>query len=162
LICVNCGGPHEVEECGEDTTTEHVCFSSHDIFDDPSLLTFYQNDDFTPWGNLVWRKEGEKGHDFKIKSTFEDDLGHLTYEKSLLLKGLDDLITEQQNDIEKRFLELNAALDGHNKPQVNQKDPLLAITTRAETTTKDPPYPSQHPVAIEPDVLHEEEGNVSD
>jgi hypothetical protein len=79
-----------------------------------------------------------------------------------LLKGLNDLIIDQQNDIEKKFLELNAALDGHYKPHVNQKDPLLTITTRAGTTTKDPPYLSQYPVTIEPDALHEDEGNVND
>ena len=38
---------------------------------------------------------------------------------------------------------------------------MLAITTRAGTTTKDPPYPSQHPVAVDPNDPREEEGNVS-
>ena len=83
-----------MEECGIETTTEQACLSSHDIFDDPSLLTFYQNNDFTSWGNLVRKNEGEKGPDFKIRSTFEDDLGHFTHENSLLLKGLNDLITD--------------------------------------------------------------------
>ena len=82
-------------------------------------------------------------------------------EKVVLLKGLDDLITDQQNEIETKFRELNAALAGHNEPQVNQNDPLLAITTRARTTTKDPPYPGQQSNAIEPNISHEEDDNVN-
>lgn len=136
--------------------------SGHDIYADPSLLPFYQNDDYTLWGNLVKRKEGEEGPVFKIRSTFEDDLGHFTLEKGLQLKGLDELITEQQNDMEKWFKKLNATFDGHNRPPVRKKYPLLAVTTRAGTKTKDPPYPSQHPVAVEPNNSHDEEGNVSD
>jgi hypothetical protein len=162
LICDHCGGPPEIEECGGEPTIECAYLSSIDIFDDPSLLTFYQNDDFTPWGNLVRKEEGEKGHDFKIRSTFEDDLGHFTHEKNLQLKGIDELITEQQNDMGKWFQKLNATLNGRNEPQISQKDPLLAITTRAGTTTKDPPYPNQHPIVVEPDIPHREEGDVSD
>lgn len=48
LICDTCGGPYEVEECGDDATRVQVFLSSHDIYDDPSLLIFYQDDDFTP------------------------------------------------------------------------------------------------------------------
>ena len=90
LIWDHCGGPHEIEECRGEPTTERAYLSSHDIFDDPSLLTFYQNDDFTPWGNLVRKEEGEKGPNLKIRSTFKDDLGHFTHEKILQLKGLDE------------------------------------------------------------------------
>ena len=162
LICDHCGGPHEEEECREGTPTEQACLSSHDIFDDPSLLTFYQNDDFTPWGNLVIRKEGEEGPDFKIRSTFEDDLGHFTLEKDLQLKGLGNLITSQQNDLRNKFAELHAALDDHTKPYADQKGPLLAITTRSGTTTEDPPYPTQRPNATRPNTPHEEEGRLDD
>ena len=151
-----------MEECGDDTTTEQACLSSHDIFGDPSLLTFYQNNDFTPWGNLVRSEEKGEGPNFKVRSTFEDDLGHFTLEKSLQLKGLDNLITSQQNDWRTKFAELNATLDCLGKPQVDQKDPLLAITTRAGTTTKDPPYPTQQSNVTEPDTPHEEEGSVND
>ena len=65
------------------------------------------------------RKEGEEGPEYKIRSTFEDDLGHFTQEKGLQLKGLDELIVEQQNDMEKWFNKLNATLDGHNRPPVS-------------------------------------------
>lgn len=45
---------------------------------------------------------------------------------------------------------------------MDQNDPLLAITTRAGTTTKDPPYPVQQSNVTEPDTSNEEEGNVRD
>ena len=112
--------------------------SGGDIYADPSLLPFYQNDDYTLWGNLVKRKEGEEGPEFEIRSTFEDDLGHFTQEKGLQLKGLNELVDEQQDDIGEFFNKLNSALDNLETPSVSKKDPMLAITTRAGTTTKDP------------------------
>jgi hypothetical protein len=94
LICDQCGGPHEAEECKKGSTTEHACLPGHDIFDDPSLLVFYQTSNDTSWGKYVKKKEGEEGPEFKVRSSFEEDLGHFTHEKDLLLKGLDGLITE--------------------------------------------------------------------
>jgi hypothetical protein len=138
LICDYCGGPYEVEECEEEPTTEHACLSGGDIYADPSLLPFYQNDDYTLWGNLVRRKEGEEGPEFDIRSTFKDDLGHFTQEKGLQLKGLDELVDEQQKDIGEWFNKLNSTFDNLDMPLVSQKDPMLAITTRAGTTTHDP------------------------
>jgi hypothetical protein len=112
--------------------------SGGDIYTDPSLLPFYQNDDYTLWGNLVRRKDGEEGPEFEIRSTFEDDLGHFTQEKGLQLKGLDELVDEQQKDIGEWFNKLNSTFDNLDMLSVSQKDPMLAITTRAGTTTKDP------------------------
>lgn len=63
--------------------------------------------------------------------------------------------------MEKWFDKLNATLDDQDRPSINQNDPLLAVTTRARTTTKDPPYPSSHPITIDPSEPHEEESNVS-
>lgn len=61
-------------------------------------------------------REGEEGPDFKVRSTFEDDLGHFMHEKDLMLKGLDDLITDQQNALRAKFAKHNALLGGHIKP----------------------------------------------
>ncbi|GJZ24246.1 hypothetical protein Tco_0561705, partial [Tanacetum coccineum] len=46
---------------------EQVCLSEGDIYDDPSLLRFYQNDDLPPWGNSSKRIEGEEGPDWVVK-----------------------------------------------------------------------------------------------
>ena len=161
LICDQCGGPHEVEECNENATTEQACLSSHDILDDPSLLPFYQNNDFAPWGNLVKSDEEGEHPGYKIRSTFEDDLGYFVLEKDLQLKGLDNLFTSLEDSTRALFSKLEALLDCLGNPQTEQNDPLLAITTRAGTTTKDPPYPTQPSNIIEPDIPHEEEGNMN-
>lgn len=153
LICDQCGGPHEVDE----STTEHVYLSGHDIFDDPSLLVFYQASNDTSWGNYVKKKEGEKGPEFKVRSAFEEDLGHFTHEKSLLLKGLDGLITEQQKEMSDTFADLHAALGHKSEPRHNQQDSLFSITTHAGTTTKDPPYPTQHTITTRHDTSNREE-----
>ncbi|GKC25546.1 hypothetical protein Tco_1027696 [Tanacetum coccineum] len=52
LICDICGGTHEVDECDQNRLPEQVYLSRGDIYEDPSLLRFYQNDDIPPWGNI--------------------------------------------------------------------------------------------------------------
>ncbi|GJT42013.1 hypothetical protein Tco_0941878 [Tanacetum coccineum] len=51
LICDICGGVHEADECDSNKPREQVCLSRGDIYDDPSLLRFYQNYNIPPWGN---------------------------------------------------------------------------------------------------------------
>ncbi|GJS82491.1 DNA-directed DNA polymerase [Tanacetum coccineum] len=48
LIYDYCGGSHEADECKQNDPAEQVCLSEGDIYDDPSLLRFYQNDDTPP------------------------------------------------------------------------------------------------------------------
>ncbi|GKC20182.1 reverse transcriptase domain-containing protein [Tanacetum coccineum] len=48
LICDICGGAHEADECDQNISHEQVCLSGGDIYDDPSLLKFYQNNDIPP------------------------------------------------------------------------------------------------------------------
>nr|GEY50094.1 hypothetical protein [Tanacetum cinerariifolium] len=52
--------------------TEQVCLSGADIYDDPSLLRFYQNDDFPPRGNNRRKEEGESGPNWVVGRKFED------------------------------------------------------------------------------------------
>ncbi|GJS15783.1 hypothetical protein Tco_0410255 [Tanacetum coccineum] len=51
--------PHEADECDQNNPTEQVCLSLGDIYNDPSLLRFYQNDDIPSWGNNQRNEEGE-------------------------------------------------------------------------------------------------------
>nr|GEX46971.1 hypothetical protein [Tanacetum cinerariifolium] len=60
LICNICGGAYEADECDSNKPREHVCLSGRDIYDNPSLLRFYQNGDIPPRGNIRRRTEGEK------------------------------------------------------------------------------------------------------
>ncbi|GJU64026.1 hypothetical protein Tco_1245861 [Tanacetum coccineum] len=48
LICDICRGTHEVNECNSNGSREQVCLSGGDIYNDPSILRFYQNDDLPP------------------------------------------------------------------------------------------------------------------
>nr|GEU59632.1 hypothetical protein [Tanacetum cinerariifolium] len=43
-------GAHKVDKCDQNMPPEQVCLSRGDIYDDPSLLKFYQNDDVPSWG----------------------------------------------------------------------------------------------------------------
>ncbi|GJX40271.1 hypothetical protein Tco_0255261 [Tanacetum coccineum] len=53
-------GAYEADECDKNKLPEQVCLSEWDIYDDPSLLRFYQNDEIPPWGNSRRKEEGEK------------------------------------------------------------------------------------------------------
>ncbi|GJU41072.1 DNA-directed DNA polymerase [Tanacetum coccineum] len=61
LICDYWGGSHEADECKQTNRTEQVCLSEGDIYDDPSLMSIYQNDDTPPWGNSKRKEKGEDG-----------------------------------------------------------------------------------------------------
>nr|GEV12789.1 putative reverse transcriptase domain-containing protein [Tanacetum cinerariifolium] len=56
LICNYCGGSHKADECEQNNPPEQVCLSGGDIYNDPSLLRFYHNDDTSPWGTSNVRK----------------------------------------------------------------------------------------------------------
>ncbi|GKB38848.1 hypothetical protein Tco_0883790 [Tanacetum coccineum] len=61
LICDYYGGSHEADECELNNLSEQVCSSGGDIYNDPSLLRFYQNDDTSPLGNNKRKEKGEDG-----------------------------------------------------------------------------------------------------
>ncbi|GKC54462.1 hypothetical protein Tco_1077207 [Tanacetum coccineum] len=68
LICDICGGTHKADECDSNKPHEQVCFSGGDIYDDPSLLRFYQNDYLPPWGNMRRRTTIEEGPNWVIRT----------------------------------------------------------------------------------------------
>ncbi|GJR55585.1 hypothetical protein Tco_1406106 [Tanacetum coccineum] len=61
LICDYCRGSHKADECKQLSHAEQVCLSGGDIYDDPSLLRFYQNNDTSPLGNRKRKERGEGG-----------------------------------------------------------------------------------------------------
>ncbi|GKC24908.1 hypothetical protein Tco_1027058 [Tanacetum coccineum] len=61
-------GTHKVDECDSNKPHEQVCLSGGDIYDDLSLLRFYQNDDLPPWGNMRRRTTGEEGPNWVIRT----------------------------------------------------------------------------------------------
>ncbi|GKE08942.1 hypothetical protein Tco_1412493 [Tanacetum coccineum] len=81
-------GAHEADECDQNEPPKQVCLSGGDIYDEPSLLRFYQNDDISPWGNSRQKKEGEKGPKWVVKSKFGDDLSRFMLKKKLPREGI--------------------------------------------------------------------------
>ncbi|GJV49300.1 hypothetical protein Tco_1439512 [Tanacetum coccineum] len=59
-------GSHKADECKQTNQAEQVCLSERDIYDDPSLLRFYQNDDTPPWGNIKRKEKGEDGPEWIV------------------------------------------------------------------------------------------------
>ncbi|GJZ73590.1 reverse transcriptase domain-containing protein [Tanacetum coccineum] len=68
LICDFSRVSHEADKCDQNNPTEQVCLYGGDIYDDPSLLRFYQNDDVPPWGNNQQKKVGESGPNWVVRS----------------------------------------------------------------------------------------------
>ncbi|GJZ85905.1 reverse transcriptase domain-containing protein [Tanacetum coccineum] len=139
LICDIYGGAHEDDECDQVELCEQACLSGGDIYDDPSLLKFYQNNDIPPWGNLIRKREEEEGPDWVVRSKFEDEMANFMMEKKYHLKRLGEMLHQQRNDMHEKFYQILSTIDD----KTTNKEPTLAITTRSGTTTYDPPYPNQ-------------------
>ncbi|GJS08409.1 hypothetical protein Tco_0365205 [Tanacetum coccineum] len=61
-------GSYETDECKQTNLAKQVCLSGGDIYDDPSLLRFYQNDDTLPWGNNKHKEKGEDDPEWIIRT----------------------------------------------------------------------------------------------
>ncbi|GJZ31276.1 hypothetical protein Tco_0576323 [Tanacetum coccineum] len=71
LICDYCGGSHEADECKQTNRAEQVCLSEGDIYDDPSLM-----------------------------SKFEDELANFMLEKKSHAKGIRDMLVQHRISIQ--------------------------------------------------------------
>ncbi|GKE44794.1 zinc finger, CCHC-type containing protein, partial [Tanacetum coccineum] len=83
LICDYCRGSHEADECKQLNPVEQICLFGGDIYDDPSLMRFYQNDDTSPWGNIKRKEKWEDGPEWIVRSKFEDELANFILEKRI-------------------------------------------------------------------------------
>ncbi|GJR13429.1 hypothetical protein Tco_0796081 [Tanacetum coccineum] len=92
LICDYCEGFHEADECKQTNLAKQVCLSGGDIYDDPSLPRFYQNDDTPPWGNNKRKEKGEDGPEWIVRSKFEDELTNFMLDKKCHAKRIGDMI----------------------------------------------------------------------
>ncbi|GJR82284.1 hypothetical protein Tco_0153069 [Tanacetum coccineum] len=99
LICDYCGGSHEAEECSQNFPVEQVCLSRGDIYDNPSLLRFYQNDDILPWGNIKRKEKGEDGPKWVVRSKFEDKLVNFMLEKKFHAEGIREMLDQHHKEM---------------------------------------------------------------
>ncbi|GJY11852.1 reverse transcriptase domain-containing protein [Tanacetum coccineum] len=142
LICDICGGAHKADECDQNKPPEQVCLSGRDIYDDPSLLRFYHNDDISPWGNNQRKKECEEGPKWVVKSKFEDELSGFMLEKSFHTKGLGELLDQHHKKMHEQFSQILTTIEKSKTPTSTPDASTFAITTRSGTSTYDPPYPT--------------------
>ncbi|GJR70487.1 hypothetical protein Tco_0016552 [Tanacetum coccineum] len=97
IICDIYGRNHEVDEYDQNISHEQVCLSSGDIYDDPSLLKFYQNNDIPPWGNYI-KEEGDEDLHWVLRSKFEDDMANFMMEKKHHFNGLREMLDQQKTN----------------------------------------------------------------
>ncbi|GKE53013.1 hypothetical protein Tco_1488169 [Tanacetum coccineum] len=140
LICDYCGGSHEADECKQTNLAEQVCLSGGDIYDDPSLLRFYQNNDTPPWGNNKNKEKGEDGPEWIDRSKFEDELANFMLEKKSQVKGIGDMLDQHRKELHEQFSQILSTIRESETPE--PEAPTFVITTRSIISTQDPPLPA--------------------
>nr|GEX05815.1 hypothetical protein [Tanacetum cinerariifolium] len=120
----------------------HLRGSEGDIYDDPSLLRFYQDDDIPPWGNNLRKEEGEEGPEWVVRSKFKDEVSGFMLKKSFHTKGLGEMLDQHRKGMHEQFFEILTAIGKSKTPTPKPDAPAFAITTRSRTSTRDPPYPT--------------------
>ncbi|GKF89902.1 hypothetical protein Tco_0263865, partial [Tanacetum coccineum] len=114
--------------------------SGGDIYDDPSLLRFYQNDDTPPWGNNKRKEKGEDGPKWIVRSKFEDELANFMLEKKSYLKRIGDMLVQHRKELHKQYSQILSTINKSETPE--PEAPTFAITTRLGISTRDPPFPA--------------------
>nr|GEW47287.1 hypothetical protein [Tanacetum cinerariifolium] len=142
LICDLCRGAHKVDECGQRNPTAQVCLSGGDIYDDPSLPRFYQNDDTPPWGNNQRKEEEEIGPKWVIRSKFEDELADFMLEKKFHTKGIGETLDQHHKEIHEQFSCILTATE-ENKI-LESGAPTFSITTRSGASIVVPLFQIHH------------------
>ncbi|GJX29955.1 hypothetical protein Tco_0238034 [Tanacetum coccineum] len=99
LICDYCEGSHEADECEQNNPSEQVRLSGGDIYNDPSILRLYQNDDTSPWGNTKCKEKGEDGPEWIDRSKFEDELANFMLEKKSHTKWIGDRLVQHHKEL---------------------------------------------------------------
>ncbi|GKF59647.1 hypothetical protein Tco_0176433, partial [Tanacetum coccineum] len=100
-----------------------------DIYNDPSLLRFFQNDDISLWGNSKRKEKGEDGpNEWIIISKFEDELANFMLEKKSYAKVIGDMLVQHRKELREQYTQIEV--------------PTFAITTRSGISIQDPPFPT--------------------
>ncbi|GJT78924.1 RNA-directed DNA polymerase [Tanacetum coccineum] len=136
LIYDYCGRSHKAEECRQNNPAEQVCLSGGDIYDDPSLLRFYQNDDVPPWGNKKRKEKREDGLEWVVRSKFEDELANFMLEKKFHTKGIGETLDQHSKEMHEQFSQILSTIGESKIP--NPEAPTFTITTRSGVSTQDP------------------------
>ncbi|GJZ64191.1 hypothetical protein Tco_0620612 [Tanacetum coccineum] len=117
-----------------------VCLSGGDIYNDPSLIRFYQNDDTSPWGNNKRKEKGEDGPKWIVRSKFEDELANFMLENKSHIKWIGDMLVQHCKELREQYSQILSTINKSKTPE--HEAPTLAITTRSGISTQDPPFPA--------------------
>ncbi|GKF25439.1 hypothetical protein Tco_0081333, partial [Tanacetum coccineum] len=128
------------DECKQTNLAEQVCLSGGDIYNDPSLLRFYQHDDTPPWGNSKRKEKGEDGPEWIIRSKFEDELANFMLEKKSHAKRIGDMLVQHHKELREQYSQILSTINKSKTPE--PVAPTFAITTRSGISTQDPPFPA--------------------
>ncbi|GKE53747.1 hypothetical protein Tco_1488903 [Tanacetum coccineum] len=122
-------GSHEADECKQTNLAEQVCLSGGDIYDDPSLLRFYQNDDTPPRGNNKRKEKGEDGLKWIVRSKFNDELAKFMLEKKSHTKRRGDMLDQHRKELHEQFSQILSMIRKSKTPKTEA--PTFSITTRS-------------------------------
>nr|GEY64979.1 hypothetical protein [Tanacetum cinerariifolium] len=113
-----------------------------DIYDDLSLLRFYQNDNVLPWVNIK-QKEGEDGPEWVVRSEFEDALANFMHEKKFHTKRIGEMLDQHRKEMHEQFSQIFSTigkakfLNCKRRLLLQQLDLKLALKT---------PFPSSNAI----------------
>ncbi|GJT52652.1 putative reverse transcriptase domain-containing protein [Tanacetum coccineum] len=133
-------GSYEADECKQTNRAEKVYLSGGYIYDDPSLLRFYQNDDTLPCGNNKRKEKGEDDPERIVRSKFEDALANFMLKKKSHAKGIRDMLVQHRKELHEQYSQILSTISKSKNPKLEA--PTLAITTRSGISTQDPPFPA--------------------
>ncbi|GKA72737.1 hypothetical protein Tco_0778953 [Tanacetum coccineum] len=99
-----------------------------DIYDDPSHLRFYQNDDTPLWGNKKCKEKGEDGPKWVVRSKFEDELANFILENKSYTKGIGEMLDQHRKEMHEQLSQILSAIGKRETPKLEA--PTFSITTR--------------------------------
>nr|GFC71379.1 hypothetical protein [Tanacetum cinerariifolium] len=119
---------------------EQVFLSEGDIYDDPSLLSIYQNDDIPQWGNNKRKEKEEDVPEWVARSKFEDELAKFMLEKKFHAKGIGEMLDQHRKEMHEQFSQIFSTIRKRKIPKPEAS--TFNITTRSGVSTQDPPFPA--------------------
>nr|GEZ07641.1 hypothetical protein [Tanacetum cinerariifolium] len=107
-----------------------------DIYNDPSLVRFYQNKDIPLWGNSKRKEKREDGPEWVVRNKFEDELANFMLEKKYHMKGIGEMLDQHRKEMHEQFSQILFIIRESNL--LEPEAPTFAITTRSRISTQDP------------------------
>ncbi|GKC39574.1 hypothetical protein Tco_1051958 [Tanacetum coccineum] len=150
LICDYCGRSHKADECEQSNPSEQVCLFGGDIYNDPSLLRFYQNNDTSPWGNSKRKEKGEDGPEWIVRTinkskTPEPEAPTFAITTRSWTSTQDPPFPAPPQLVTNNFTEEETEKEGHEgaEPSITQEPAPQPSILYQPSKTSNPPFPSR-------------------